>query len=111
VSRWRRYAVKNPLNPHDDQLVLSKGHAAPILCATWAEAGAFPVERLLTPRPIDRELEGHPTSRFSWTEVRTGSLGQGLSIGAGRALAGMLDSLDYRVYVLMGDGETTEGSV
>lgn len=106
-----RYDVENPSNPCNDRVVFSKGHAAPILYAAWAEAGAFPVERLLTLRRIDSELEGHPTPRFPWTEVGTGSLGQGLSIGIGMALAGRLDGLDYKVYVLMGDGETAEGSV
>lgn len=106
-----RYDVKNPLNPYNDRFVLSKGHAAPILFAAWAEGGAFPVERLLTLRRIDSELEGHPTPRFPWAEVGTGSLGQGLSIGVGMALAGKLDGIGNRVYVLMGDGETAEGSV
>jgi len=106
-----RYDVKHPSNPRNDRFVLSKGHGAPILYAAWAEAGAFPVEHLLTLRRIDSELEGHPTPRFPWVEVGTGSLGQGLSIGVGMALAGKLDGLDYKVYVLLGDGETAEGAV
>jgi transketolase len=106
-----RYDVKNPSNPHNDRFILSKGHGAPVLYAAWAEAGAFPVEHLLTLRRLDSELEGHPTPRFPWVEVGTGSLGQGLSIGVGMALAGKLDGLDYKVYVLMGDGETAEGAV
>ncbi|MGQ0793287.1 MAG: transketolase [Deltaproteobacteria bacterium] len=106
-----RYETANPLNPRNDRVVLSKGHAAPILYAAWAEAGAFPFERLMTLRRIDSELEGHPTPRLAWSEVATGSLGQGLSIGVGMALAGRLDALGYNVYVLMGDGETAEGSV
>lgn len=106
-----RYDVKDPSNPHNDRFVLSKGHAAPILYAAWAEAGAFPTEHLMTLRRFDSELEGHPTPRFPWAEVATGSLGQGLSIGVGMALAGRLDGLDYKVYVLMGDGETAEGAV
>jgi transketolase len=106
------YDPASPRNPAADRFVLSKGHAAPLLYAAWAEAGAFPVERLLTLRRFDSELEGHPTPRFPGTIAATGSLGQGLSIGAGVALAGKyLDQLEYRVYVLMGDGETAEGSV
>ncbi len=106
-----RYDVKNPSNPYNDRFVLSKGHAAPILYAAWAEAGAFSTDHLMTLRQFDSDLEGHPTPRFPWAEVATGSLGQGLSIGVGMALAGRLDGLDYKVYVLMGDGETAEGAV
>jgi transketolase len=106
-----RYEVTDVSNPNNDRFVLSKGHAAPILFAAWAEAGAIPVERLMTLRRIDSEIEGHPTPRFPWAEVGTGSLGQGLSIGVGMALAGKLDRRDYNVYVLLGDGETAEGAV
>jgi transketolase len=107
-----RYDPQNPADPMADRFVLSKGHAAPLLYAAWAEAGLFPVERLLTLRRYDSELEGHPTPRFAGTVGATGSLGQGLSIGAGVAVAGKyLDRLPYRVYVLLGDGETAEGSV
>jgi len=107
-----RYDPANPQHPGADRFVLSKGHAAPLLYAAWAEAGAFSVERLLTLRRYDSELEGHPTPRFPGTVGATGSLGQGLSIGVGIAAAGkFLDRLPYRVYVLMGDGETAEGSV
>jgi len=106
-----RYDVPNPDNPLNDRFVLSKGHAAPLLYAVWAEAGAIPVERLKTLRRIDSELEGHPTPRFKWAEVATGSLGQGLSIAVGMALAGKMDNLPYRVYALLGDGEMAEGGV
>jgi transketolase len=106
-----RYDVPNPDNPLNDRFVLSKGHAAPLLYAVWAEAGAFPVERLKTLRRIDSELEGHPTPRFKWAEVATGSLGQGLSIANGMALAAKMDKLPYRVYALLGDGEVAEGGV
>ncbi|MBI4519033.1 MAG: transketolase [Deltaproteobacteria bacterium] len=107
-----RYDPANPQHPAADRFVLSKGHAAPLLYAAWAEAGAFPPERLLTLRRYDSELEGHPTPRFSGTVGATGSLGQGLSIGAGLALnAKHLERLPYRVYVLLGDGETAEGAV
>ncbi len=107
-----RYDVQDIANPTNDRFILSKGHAAPLLYAVWAEAGAIPPERLMTLRHIESELEGHPTPRFPWAEVATGSLGQGLSIGVGMALAGKyLDRLDYKVYVLLGDGETAEGAV
>ncbi len=107
-----RYDPTNPRDPNADRFVLSKGHAAPLLYAAWAEAGLFPIDRLLTLRRYDSELEGHPTPRFAGTVGATGSLGQGLSIGVGVALSGKyLDQRPYRVYVLMGDGETAEGSV
>jgi len=107
-----RYDVRHIHNPTNDRFILSKGHAAPLLYAAWAEAGAIPAEKLMTLRRVESELEGHPTPRFPWAEVATGSLGQGLSIGVGMALAGKyLDRLDYRVYVLLGDGETAEGAV
>ena len=104
----------DPRDPHNraaDVFVLSKGHAAPILYAAWAEAGAFPREKLLTLRRIDSDLEGHPTPRLPFVDVATGSLGQGLSVGVGIAAnAKMLEQSDQRVYVLMGDGESAEGS-
>ncbi|MFN4179590.1 MAG: transketolase [Armatimonadota bacterium] len=106
-----RFDVPNPDNPLNDRFVLSKGHAAPLLYAVWAEAGAFPIEHLKTLRRIDSELEGHPTPRFKWAEVATGSLGQGLSIANGMALAAKMDKLPYRVYALLGDGEVAEGGV
>ena len=107
-----RYDPNNPQHLGADRFVLSKGHAAPLLYAAWAEAGAFPVEHLLTLRRYDSDLEGHPTPRFAGTVGATGSLGQGLSIAAGVALSGKyIDRLPYRVYVLLGDGETAEGSV
>ena len=107
-----RYDPSDPGNPYCDRFVLSKGHAAPLLYAAWAEAGAFPVEHLLTLRRIDSELEGHPTPRFPGTVAATGSLGQGLSVGLGCAWsAKQLDRRDQRIYVLLGDGEMAEGSV
>ena len=107
-----RYDRRNPRNPNNDRFILSKGHAAPILYAAWAEAGIISVEDLLALRRIDSDLEGHPTPRLDWVDVATGSLGQGLSIGVGMALNGKyLDKSDYRVYVLMGDGESAEGGV
>jgi len=107
-----RYDPADPGNPLCDRFVLSKGHAAPLLYAAWAEAGALPVERLLTLRRIDSELEGHPTPHFAGTVAATGSLGQGLSVGVGAAWnAKQLDHRDQRIYVLLGDGEVAEGSV
>ena len=107
-----RYDCSDAQNPNNDRFILSKGHAAPLLYAAYAEAGIIPTEQLPTLRQIDSILEGHPTPRFEWTEVATGSLGQGLSLGLGMALNGKyLDASDYRVYVLLGDGETAEGAV
>ncbi|MYG00649.1 transketolase [Candidatus Poribacteria bacterium] len=107
-----RYDCTDAQNPNNDRFILSKGHAAPLLYAAYAEAGIIPVDDLATLRQIDSILEGHPTPRFDWTEVATGSLGQGLSLGLGMALNGKyLDKSNYRVYVLLGDGETAEGGV
>ena len=107
-----RYDPQNPNHPFNDQFILSKGHAAPLLYAAWAEAGAYSVDELLTLRRFGSRLEGHPTPRFPYSPVATGSLGQGLSVSAGIALAGRyLDKRDYKVYVLLGDGESAEGGV
>ena len=107
-----RYDPRNPHRRDSDVFILSKGHAAPILYAAWAEAGAFPREKLLTLRKIDSDLEGHPTPRLPFVDVATGSLGQGLSAGVGIAYgAAELERSGQRVYVLMGDGESAEGSV
>ena len=107
-----RYDPKDPGNPDCDRFVLSKGHAAPLLYAAWAEAGAIPIEQLLTLRRIDSPLEGHPTPHFAGTVAATGSLGQGLSVGVGLAWnAKQLTHADQRIYVLCGDGEVAEGSV
>jgi transketolase len=100
-----------PQHPRNDRVVFSKGHAAPLLYAAWAEAGAFPVEHLDTLREFESDLEGHPTPRFAWHPVATGSLGQGLSIAAGMALGLKREGNPARVYCLMGDGETAEGAV
>jgi len=106
-----RYDAKNPKYHNNDRFILSKGHAAPILYAAWAEAGLFPVEELQKLRRIDSDLEGHPTPRLPFADVATGSLGQGLGVGVGVALAAKLDKLDYNTYVLLGDGEVAEGAV
>src|SRR6202162_5331314 len=106
-----RYDPKNPRYANNDRFILSKGHAAPLLYAAWAELGLFPREHLLTLRELSSDLEGHPTPRLSFVDVATGSLGQGLAVGVGMALCARLDELDYRTYVLLGDGECAEGSV
>ena len=103
----------DPADPYmedRDRFVLSKGHAAPILYATLAERGYFPTDELKTLRQLGSRLQGHPAYReVPGIEVTTGSLGQGLSMACGMALAGKMDSKDYRVYCLMGDGELQEG--
>jgi transketolase len=104
----------NPADPEDwanDEVVLSKGHAAPILWAVLAEAGIIPVESLMDLRKIRSDLEGHPTPRMPWVKAATGSLGQGLSVGAGMAAAMRLGKSPGRVFVVMGDGECAEGAV
>lgn len=107
-----RYDLKNPRDPAHDRFILSKGHAAPILYAAWAEAGLFPVSDLLNLRKIDSDLEGHPTPRLNFIDVGTGSLGQGLSVASGMAYVGKYyDKASYRTYCLLGDGESAEGSV
>ena len=106
-----RFDPKNPRYANNDRFILSKGHAAPLLYAAWAELGLFPREHLNTLRELSSDLEGHPTPRLSFVDVATGSLGQGLGVGVGMALCARLDNLDYRTYVLMGDGECAEGSV
>lgn len=95
-----------------DRFILSKGHGAPGLYVTLAEAGYFDSDLIYTLREIGSPLEGHPNMRaLAGIEASTGSLGQGLSIGIGHALAARVDKLDYRVYVLIGDGEADEGQI
>ncbi|KAI8772034.1 transketolase [Biomphalaria glabrata] len=107
-----RYTIKEPRHPNNDRFVLSKGHAAPILYAAWAETGLFPTSELLELRKLTSDLEGHPTPRLNFVDVATGSLGQGLSCAAGMAYTGKyFDKSDYRVYCLIGDGESAEGSI
>src|SRR5579871_4446233 len=97
-----RYDPKDPSSPGNDVFVLSKGHAAPILYASWAEAGLFPREKLLTLRKIDSDLEGHPTPRLPFVPAATGSLGQGLPVATGIAISTqLLDRSDQRIYVLL----------
>ncbi|HET8575694.1 MAG TPA: transketolase [Methylomirabilota bacterium] len=106
-----RFRPTEPLAPDNDRLILSKGHAAPLLYAAWAEAGVLSPEDLVTLRHLDSDLEGHPTPRLKFVEVATGSLGQGLSVGVGMALARKLDNAPGAIFVLLGDGECAEGSV
>jgi transketolase len=106
-----RYDPQNPRHPLADRFVLSKGHAAPLLYAAWAEAGYIPRDELLKLRVLSSDLEGHPTPRLPFVDVATGSLGQGLCAGVGIALNARRIASDYRTYVLMGDGEVAEGSV
>jgi transketolase len=106
-----RFDPHDPAHPEADRFVLSKGHAAPILYAAWAAAGAFPREDLLQLRSITSDLEGHPTPRLPFVDVATGSLGQGLAAGVGIALNARRIGSDYRTYVLLGDGEAAEGAV
>ena len=106
-----RYDPKDPGNPANDVFILSKGHAARCSTPAWAEAGYIPKDDLLNLRKIDSDLEGHPPTVWPFVDVATGSLGQGLSVGLGMAAVAKLDGRDQRIYVLMGDGETAEGSV
>jgi transketolase len=105
-----RYQAKNPTWPQRDRFILSKGHAAPLLYAVLAEAGFFGRDLLPTLRQLGSPLEGHPNmGRLAGVEASTGSLGQGLSLGVGTALAARLDGHDSRTYVMTGDGEMDEG--
>lgn len=106
-----RYDAKDPQHPGADRFVLSKGHAAPILYAAWAEAGLFDRSELLKVRDISSDLEGHPTPRLSFVDVATGSLGQGICAAIGSALNARRIGSDYRTYCILGDGESAEGSV
>ena len=106
-----RFDPRDPRNHDNDRFVLSKGHAAPLLYAAWAEAGFVPRDDLLKLRQIDCDLEGHPTPRLPFVDVATGSLGQGICAAVGIALNARRIGSDYRTYVLIGDGESAEGSV
>jgi transketolase len=106
-----RFDPHDPGNVDADRFVLSKGHAAPILYAAWAEVGGFDRAELMNLRKIDSNLEGHPTPRLPFVDVATGSLGQGICAAIGTALNARRIKSDYRTYALLGDGETAEGSV
>jgi transketolase len=112
LARHLRYDFAEPAAPGNDHLIFSKGHASPLLYAVLRAAGAIGEEELLSYRKAGSRLEGHPTPRLPWVDVATGSLGQGLPIGVGVAIAGKsLDRLPYRVWVLCGDSELAEGSI
>ncbi len=114
-----KFELENPENPNNDRLIFSKGHASPLFYALYAAAGVISEEELKRLRKIDSPLEGHPTPYFKYTEAATGSLGQGLSVGVGEALALQaqfpISKSQFpntpRVFVLLGDGEMAEGSV
>ncbi len=103
--------LENPQNPNNDRLIFSKGHASPLFYSLYAAAGKVSEKEMLSLRKFGSRLEGHPTLEFKYTEVPTGSLGQGLSVGVGMALNAKLDKLGYRTFVLLGDSEMAEGSV
>jgi len=115
TTLYFRVLRHKPLDPQwldRDRFILSKGHAAPLLYATLAECGYFPIDELLTLRQMDSRLQGHTDRTVTpGVEMSAGALGQGLSFAIGVALAGRLNSKDYRVYVLLGDGECDEGQV
>jgi len=107
-----RHNKANPRDPKRDRFILSKGHAVPVLYATLCQAGYYTFEQIMTLRKIGSPFEGHPNmKRLDTMEASTGSLGQGLSLGIGHALACRLDNLDSHTYVMMGDGEMAEGQV
>src|SRR5438270_8569944 len=110
-DKFYTYDVKNPHNLNNDRLIFSKGHAAPLLYTMYALSGAFSVEELKTLRKFTSRLEGHPTPQFPYAEAATGSLGQGLSVGAGMAIGLQRETVLQKkpnVYVLLGDGEMAE---
>ncbi|HET7685996.1 MAG TPA: transketolase [Candidatus Limnocylindria bacterium] len=112
MSKYLRYDFGTPENPNNDHLIFSKGHASPLLYAVYKAAGAISDQEMLTFRTFGSRIEGHPTPVLPWVDVATGSLGQGLPIAVGVALAGKkLDRLPYRVWVLCGDSEMAEGSI
>ncbi len=109
--KYFRFDLDNPEFVNNDRLIFSKGHASPLFYALYAVAGKVTEEEMMTFRKFDSVLEGHPTKRFEYTEVPTGSLGQGLSAGVGMALSARIDNLNFLTYVLLGDGEIAEGQV
>src|ERR687895_798044 len=112
LSKYLSYDFDDPENPNNDHLIFSKGHASPLLYSAYKAARAISDEELMTFRTFHSRLQGHPTPQVPWVDVATGSLGQGLPIGVGVALAGKyLDKLTYRVWVLCGDSEMAEGSM
>lgn len=107
-----RHDPAHSADPNRDRFIMSKGHAVPVLYAALAEAGYFPTEQLVTLRKLGSPLQGHPSKAdLPIMEASTGSLGMGLSVGIGMAMAAKLSAADYRVYVMLGDGESEEGQV
>ncbi len=106
-----RHDPRNPRWPDRDRFHMSKGHCCPLLYAVLAESGYFPKEKLKELRKLGSMLQGHPDRRCPGVEVASGSLGQGLSVALGMSLAAKLDKKDYRVYCLIGDGESQEGNI
>ena len=112
MSKYLHYDFGTPEDPRNDHLIFSKGHASPLLYAMYKIAGAISDDEMLTFRRFGSRIEGHPTPVLPWVDVATGSLGQGLPISVGVALAGKrLDRLGYRVWCLCGDSEMAEGSM
>ncbi|MGH9263063.1 MAG: transketolase [Acidimicrobiales bacterium] len=112
ISKYLHYDFNDPENPGNDHLIFSKGHASPLLYAIYKAVGAVTEEEMGTYRQAGSRLEGHPTPDIPWVDVATGSLGQGLPIAVGVAMAGKkLDQLDFRTWVLCGDSEMAEGSM
>ena len=112
MSKYLHYDFEDADQPNNDHLIFSKGHASPLLYSMFKAAGVIGDDELMTYRSLGSRLEGHPVPSLPWVKVATGSLGQGLPIGVGTALAGKkLDYLPYRVWVLCGDSEMTEGSM
>jgi transketolase len=112
AARHLHYDFAEPRHPNNDHLIFSKGHASPLLYALYKACGAVTDDELLTYRTFGSRLQGHPTPAIPWVDVATGSLGQGLPVGMGIALAGRkLDRLPFHVWVLCGDSELAEGSI
>ena len=112
LTSYLRYDFDHPQHPNNDHLIFSKGHASPLLYALFKAAGAISDDELMTLRTFGSRLEGHPTPVLPWVDVATGSLGQGLPISVGIALAGKyLEKLPYHIWVLLGDSEMAEGSI
>jgi transketolase len=112
AEKYLRYDFQRPDHPNNDHLIFSKGHASPLLYALYTASGAISDEELLTLRRFGSRLEGHPSPALPWVDIATGSLGFGLPVGVGIALAAKtLDPRPYRVWVLVGDSEMAEGSI
>ena len=106
-----KFDPQNPNDKNNDRFILSKGHAIPVVYSAWKQLGVISDDELMNLRKIDSPLEGHPTPRFIYNEAATGSLGQGLAIGIGMAINAKKENLNYKTYVMMGDGEIAEGAI